>query len=184
MNTWGYPAATVANNFLERAARERRSLTAMQLLKLVYISHAFNLGYGYGPLINEPVEAWKYGPVVRSLYQQVRDYGGSSVTELLQTGPNIWDRDSQVDSRSESVLDNVWRSYGHFDGYRLSDMTHMPGSPWWITWNDLGGRNQVSAVIDDNLIREFYESKLRFWQRGGLEEPAAAFAAGRQPALG
>ncbi|MEA9911597.1 type II toxin-antitoxin system antitoxin SocA domain-containing protein [Xanthomonas campestris pv. raphani] len=178
-----YPSTNIANNLLERAARERRGLTPMQLLKLVYIAHAFSLGYGRGPLINEPVEAWKYGPVVRSLYNQVRDYDGSPVNGLLQTGPNPWDRASQVDAQADQLLQSVWSSYGSYDGYQLSNMTHMPGSPWWITWNDRGGRNQFSAVIDDNLIRDFYESKLRFATQA-QDSTASTSRTTRRPVLG
>lgn len=174
MYSSGYQPTIIANNFLERAAREGGQLTPMQLIKLVYIAHAFHLGSGRGPLINEPVEAWKYGPVVKSLYYQVRGYGGDPVTDLLQTGPYAWDRDSHVDPETDRLLENVWRSYGRYDGYRLSDMTHLPGSPWWITWNDQGGRSQISAVIDDNLIRETYESKLGIqWEQPTSQEPEA-----------
>jgi len=160
----GYPPAVVANNFLERAAR-RGGLTPMQVIKLVYLAHAFHLGYGRGPLINEPVEAWKYGPVVRSLYNQVRDYEGLPIAELLRTGDYDWERESRVDFDADHVIGRVWENYGHYNGYELSDMTHLPGSPWWITWNDRGGWSQFSSVIEDDLIRECYESKLGLRER-------------------
>ena len=36
----------------------------MQVLKLVYYCHAWMLGLYGRPLIRQPIEAWRYGPVV------------------------------------------------------------------------------------------------------------------------
>lgn len=166
-----YPPATIANYFLERAAQEGSALTPMQLLKLVYIAHGFNLGYGRGRLINEEVQAWRYGPVIHSLYSQVKHYGSTAVREPLQTGVFPWVRDANVDPTTASLLDHVWAGYGHYSGVQLSEMTHRPGSPWWIEWNERGGRNQYFAVIDDDLIRAFYESKIaQVWNEQQAEQ--------------
>lgn len=156
-----YSPATIANYFLEKASSEGRALTPMQLLKLVYIAHGWHLGYGAGPLIDESVQAWRYGPVIHSLYKQIQKYGSSAVQEPLQTGPFPWMRDAAVSPNDALLLDQVWMGYGHYSGIELSNMTHLPGSPWWTTWNELDGKSEYFAVIDDELIRAFYESKIQ-----------------------
>ncbi|MCD8455896.1 DUF4065 domain-containing protein [Xylella taiwanensis] len=46
----------------------------MQVLKLVYIAHGWHLGFRQEPLLNKRVEAWRHGPVIRSLYEKVKKY--------------------------------------------------------------------------------------------------------------
>ncbi|MGS1078388.1 Panacea domain-containing protein [Pseudoxanthomonas beigongshangi] len=155
-----YSPATIANYFLEKASQEGRVLTPMQLLKLVYIAHGWHLGFYKTPLINERVEAWRYGPVIPSLYKKVKRFGSKGVDGPLQTGILPWEHEKEVDGTVQKLLDSVWQGYGHFGGIKLSEMTHMKGSPWWRAWNDLGGMHQSHAPLDDAVIQEFYELKI------------------------
>ena len=71
-----YDAATVANRFIELAESDSgRRLTPMQLIKLTYIAHGFSLAIKNRPLLDESVEAWRYGPVIPSLYRKLKSYG-------------------------------------------------------------------------------------------------------------
>ncbi|WP_206413888.1 Panacea domain-containing protein [Lysobacter enzymogenes] len=155
-----YSPSVIANYFLNKASAEDRALTPMQLLKLVYIAHGWHLGYEGRPLLNEEVQAWRYGPVVHSLYKQVKHYGRGAVRELLPTGRFPWSKDTDVDQNTALLLDMVWKGYGHYSGTELSDMTHRQGSPWWTAWVDDDGRSQYFAVIDDDVIKAFYERKI------------------------
>jgi len=56
------PTLAVANYLIGKAQSEGRSITPMQLIKLVYIAHGWTLGLYDQPLIGEQVEAWTYGP--------------------------------------------------------------------------------------------------------------------------
>lgn len=155
-----YAACLIANHLLDRGAQQSRAFTAMQLLRLVYIAHGFHLAYGRGPLIDEAVEATRYGPVIASLYRQVKRYGGLAVTEPLPTGPFWWMRESRVDTTTAALLDSVLTGYGGYSGVDLAAMTHQPGTPWWTVWNDQGGRDRWRAHVDDPLIEAFYRAKL------------------------
>ena len=55
-----YTPAAVANEFLALASSEKKTLTPMQLLKLVYITHGWHMAVNTDPLFEEPVEAWKH----------------------------------------------------------------------------------------------------------------------------
>lgn len=151
-----YPPTTIANYFLRKASAEDSALTPMQVLKLVYIAHGWNLGYFDGPLINEKVEAWRYGPVIKSLYHALKKYGKSAVRELLPASVFTNRVDSEVDPQTQKLLDKVWEGYGHLSGVKLSQMTHMPGSPWHTVWHP----GDSSAPISDDVIRSFYKRKV------------------------
>src|SRR5437867_1299935 len=79
----GYDAETVANEFLRAAWQSGRTLTNMQLQKLVYIAHGYTLAMTHDPLIRQSVEAWRYGPVIRDLYRALQKYGAGQVTEFI-----------------------------------------------------------------------------------------------------
>ena len=68
----------IANEFLKKPNATGR-LTQMQLLKLTYIAHGWNLAVNGEPLVSEPVEAWNYGPVIRDLYNHIRFYGSDPI---------------------------------------------------------------------------------------------------------
>lgn len=155
-----YSPASIANFFLERAAQEGRAITPMQLLKLVYIAHGWHLGYTGNALINEPVQAWRHGPVIKSLYDKIKHFGSGSVTGLVAASP-FGGLPDPVGDDAAPLLDSVWRNYARFSGIELSQMTHLPGTPWSIAWHQLGGKNMYFAPISNELIRDHYAAKIK-----------------------
>ena len=75
-----YDAIAIANWFLDRAFSGGDSLTPMKLQKMVYIAHGWSLGLSDNSLIHDAVEAWKWGPVIRSVYREFRDFGAETIT--------------------------------------------------------------------------------------------------------
>ncbi|VVO54577.1 hypothetical protein PS900_00476 [Pseudomonas fluorescens] len=124
------------------------AVTPMQLIKLVYIAHGYMLGKNGEPLLDEPVEAWKYGPVVRSVYDVVRKYQSSPVEAV--GGSQRWKSGFSEDEKD--VMDDVADIYGDVDGIRLSAATHKPDTPWSRTWE----RNGQNSFISNDLIENFY----------------------------
>ena len=64
-----YISSTIAGYFIERSNQESAPLSVLQLIKLVYISHGWNLALNDIPLISDKIEVWKYGPVMPSLHK-------------------------------------------------------------------------------------------------------------------
>jgi uncharacterized phage-associated protein len=156
----------IANAFLRKPGA-LGNLTQMKLLKLTYIAHGWNLAVNGAPLILEDVLAWDYGPVILDLYDHVKFYGTEPITRP------ITDMDNQIfkffrskkpeeadvyeaallDSEKD-VIERVWRRYGQYSAFKLSDLTHKPGTPWYETYfGDGEGKN---AVIPNGRIRAHY----------------------------
>src|SRR5882762_236012 len=74
-----YDPKSIANVFLALAEAEGKHLTPLQLIKLVYIAHGWYLALTQKPLISEQAEAWQYGPVIPSLYQEFKGFGNSFI---------------------------------------------------------------------------------------------------------
>lgn len=140
-------ARIVANRFLELARGQGRSLTPMQILKLVYIAHGWMLGLNRRPLISQPVEAWQYGPVVRDVYNGVRNNGRSPVESPM------WAPEEKLDYVEDDMVQQVFKIYGQMDGIALSNITHMPETPWAKTYQ----HGQFGTVISNDLIGAHYQ---------------------------
>jgi uncharacterized phage-associated protein len=153
----------VANEFLKKPGAIGR-LTQMQLLKLAYIAHGWNLAVNGEPLVSEPVLAWDYGPVIRDLYDHVKFYGTKPIDRLIaDTDSEVYRFFGDQNKKSEpyearlspaeqDVIERVWQRYGGYSGPRLSDLTHKPGTPWFQTYFNEG----KSLPISNDRIRAHY----------------------------
>lgn len=140
-----YDARQVANWFIQRAAVEGKSLSIMQLLKLVYISHGWHLEVTGNPLFRNKIEAWQHGPVVPDVYRSFRPQGVMV--------PNV---DSsfvgELPSRLTGFLDEIYRIYGGYSPFHLSEITHVSGGPWDTAIK----QNGRFAPITDEIIQAHY----------------------------
>jgi uncharacterized phage-associated protein len=151
---YGNSPAQVARYFLYLSAKDNRTLTPMQLQKLVYIAHGWHLGLYGRPLVNEAVEAWQYGPVIRSLYQEYKRYGSRPIDEQVLSKPEGFDPEE------ENTIEQVWRGYGSRTGVSLSALTHEAGSPWSVTVDKSG----MNSDISDDLIEDHYKRRIQAQQ--------------------
>jgi uncharacterized phage-associated protein len=152
----------IANEFIRLAAKDGRALTQMQLQKLVYIAHGWNLAINSAPLTLDDPQAWEYGPVYRELHQALRHYGRSGVTREIKNEdftPGIFDDEpskSAVASLSENeraLIQRVYNDYGRFHAFQLSALTHRDGTPWTAVYANGAGR---SHVIPPDMIRNHF----------------------------
>lgn len=171
-----YDVRAIANWFLDRAEREGEQLTAMKLQKLAYVSHGWRLAYDC-PLVHDAVEAWKWGPVFRSLYREFRDFGSDPITRRATAfdGSSLEERTISIDDYSRAMdtkgtakfLESIWDLYGKYSAGQLSDITHQPGTPWSEMVQQMGGKILPYTVIPNELIAKHYKKLLH--ERSGLE---------------
>lgn len=99
------------------------------------------------PLLNEPVEAWQYGPVIRSLYDSIRQYRDGAVPK-----DSLNSDEGLISPQEKDIINIVAGTYGSIDAYTLSASTHQDGTPWSATWR-MYGRN---SIISNDMIESFY----------------------------
>lgn len=146
----GSKSLAVAKYILERQQAKSDTVSPMQLIKLVYIAHGFMLGQHGRALLDEPVEAWQYGPVVPTVYHAVKHFRSNPVLDI--------DADTSVLAVVErDVLDRVADDYAKYDGVKLSSATHKPGTPWHVTWSSHG----KSSAISNDVIENFYSELIK-----------------------
>jgi uncharacterized phage-associated protein len=157
--TMAYDARSVANELLRLAKLTGRSLTNMQLQKLVYIAHGYSLAILRKRLIKQNVEAWRYGPVIPDLYHALRRYGSGVVSEPIP----VITTDS-ITETDRTVLSTVLEAYCRFSGPQLSTMTHRERTPWKQVYQPNAFFN--NDIIPDDLIEEHYTTLLN--ERAGI----------------
>lgn len=141
---------SVANKFLELAAKASKTLTPLQLIKLVYLSHGFMLGLYKRPLVSEQAQAWTYGPVFPTLYRAVKDFRSNPVRGPLKTDGRD---DETFDELEDGLIQQVYEIYGVRGGFQLSRLTHRPDSPWSKVWSEGRGHSQT---ISNDLLEDYF----------------------------
>lgn len=157
-----YDARAIANRFLDLARNEGESLSQMKLQKLVYFAHGYYLAFTELPLIEDPVEAWKFGPVIRSLYREFARFGSDEITEpaTVFDGTSLEERKIKIEDYPDfatneyvdGLISEVWRVYKDLSAVQLSNLTHQEGTPWAETWD---GETRY-LKIPTNRIRDHF----------------------------
>ena len=141
-----HDARAVANVLIRSGIDRAKPRDPLQLIKLTYLCHGWMLGLYRRPLSAQPVEAWKYGPVIPDVYHGLKHYGSKPVNVVQDfLGSNF-------DELEADLIQQVFDAYSDFSGVQLSRLTHARGTPWHQVWHRTG-RN---AIIPDNLIEEYF----------------------------
>jgi uncharacterized phage-associated protein len=149
-------AIHIAHYFLQLAQNEEKSITHLKLQKLVYFAHAYHLAFTNGsPLIQERIEAWKFGPVVDSLYEEFKHFKSDSI-KMEELSKEVETSYSDL----IPLLQKIWSVFGSMSALALSDLSHEPGGPWSVTLGHQTDTPPQHASISDEEITRFYRAKL------------------------
>lgn len=139
----------------------------MKVLKLVYFAHGWHLALTNRPLIDEAVEAWQFGPVVPSIYHRFKKYRASPIPspeQELSVGTGLtFEYQTPLIAEQEtewSFIQKIWALYGKLTGGQLSQLTHQPGSPWYVMWNEKGASSRKGTDIPDEMIAAYFKQQL------------------------
>jgi uncharacterized phage-associated protein len=145
-----YEPKSVANFFIEEAAKKNRLLTPLELMKVVYLAHGLHLGITGRPLLNEPPQAFEMGPVFPTLYDTLAIYGSEPIPKEIPGYP--------VPREIVDFLRSVWQIYEGFSPTELTALTNQPGTPWAKTWEEKGKIYPNGVDIPEDDIRDYYRS--------------------------
>lgn len=156
-------ALSVANYFIFLANRDNKPIQLLGLVKRVYIAHGFALallGHGLLDPRFDKVEAWKYGPVIPSVYHSFKQFKKDDITKptvmLQQKANGEFDfiTPELMDEKAKMIVEMVWKRYFNYTGPQLVSLTHRPGTPWGACY--VANENRE---IPDSFTKLFY-SKL------------------------
>jgi len=111
----------VARLILELAEKspEPELITHLRLQKLLYYAQGWSLALRKKPLFDEPLEAWKDGPVARRAYAMFKKYKKYPIPfEKTSVDQAV------VDKQDRDFIIGVWRRYRRYSAFELRNRTH------------------------------------------------------------
>ena len=141
-------ARDVAKYIIQLSQDIGEPVTNMKLQKLLYYSYAWYLveKNKEKKLFEEPIVAWKYGPVIKDIYMMYKEYE-ADVIKVAKDGEV-----DNLDEEARNIIEDVFKVYGAKNGIELANLTHLE-QPWIQSYEE-GKEN----VITDELIFTFYKS--------------------------
>lgn len=128
---------------------QKGSIPAIKLQKLVYYSQAWSLVWDENPLFEEPIEAWRYGPVIPKLYESHK--GQYKVDNIPEGDPQ------KLTPEQKETIDAVLEFYGEKSSQWLSDLTHQE-EPWIKARKGLSPSDAGDQEITQESMAEYYHS--------------------------
>lgn len=153
-------ALSVANYFIDLAQNDNVEIRPLRLMKLVYIAHGHMLAMLGRSVLDsrfDKVEAWKYGPVVPSVYHSFKHFRNNPITDktvlLVCDDNNTIDfKEPQLeDEDAKKICEYVWQRYKTYTDCDLVTLLHRKGSPWETVY--VKGCNKP---IPDEYTRVYY----------------------------
>ena len=138
----------VASFFIEIAnANEDDYISNLKLQKLLYFAQGWNLALNDKKLFEDKIEAWKYGPVVSSIYYAYNENKSNPIYKV-KNGDY-----TNLSAEDIELLSTVQREYGKYSGNYLVALTHEEDTPW---------RKSIknnNCYIDENDIKNYFKEK-------------------------
>ncbi len=153
-----YSAALIAYAFVKKGIEQRKPVTQMKLQKMVYFAHGYHLAKYGTPLIEEEFEAWKFGPVIPSIYHTYKLYGSEEITDntLIPDVRNLELLSISLSYQAIDAINYTWEVTKDIDAVALSLWSHKPGSPWAEAFKP----NVNSIPIRNDRIGEYFAGML------------------------
>lgn len=149
-------ALQLASEIVRRlSARGQIAPTNLTLQKLAYFCHGWHLALLGTPLVDEEFEAWRFGPVLPSVYHKFKVFSSNPIP--LEHPLVQWERAANLTSDSSDVIDRVLDVYGQSSGFQLVQMSHDRNGPWAKVWENSFG----TETIDNASIKAYFEDLAR-----------------------
>lgn len=156
-----YDARVIANELLTMAWHSDRDFTQLDIQKLCYFMNGHHLvDHGY-PMIDTEFEAWRHGPVQKSLYDSFKKFGDGPITELATAfDPIRRIARALPEISSNSVQDTIQKYlplYLEIPAHELVGITHRRGTPWQITLENAETAANIGMRISTSTIAANFE---------------------------
>lgn len=120
-------------------------MTNLKLQKLLYYAQGYHLAFFNQPLFDDDFVAWQYGPVVPSLYRQLKPYLDKEVKIEYSGTPDIFSEEQK------NLLRDIFEQFGQFSAWKLVEMTHNE-APWKST--------KSNETITKEKMRQYFLSRI------------------------
>lgn len=135
-----FSAMDIANFYVQLSQDlPEGDITNLKLNKLCYYAQGWSLVRLGRPLFDDEIQAWKYGPVIPSVYHTYKVCGENPIAE-----PASRFDEAEFDTDELNLLIDVYMTYGKYSPGQLVSMTHAAGGPWAEVFEEM--QNHVISV--------------------------------------
>ena len=145
-------------NFLTyfiKSTEDGELISPLKMQKLIYYAYVWNLVKHKKRVFDENIEAWANGPVVPSLYQELKKYGSSPIPQEYIKNDNPKKLIEKFPKDILKTLDEVYEKYMQRTAFELVMMTHDE-KPWVKAREGLEATKNSNNKISDESIISFY----------------------------
>ena len=144
-------ALDVASYILYTAYKIGDSVTNLKLQKLLFYVQADYLVANKGlPLFSDPIEAWQYGPVVKSVYDKYKCFGRNPINDEALVKPK------ELTDEQKKQIDNTLENYMSCSAFELVRSIHNE-EPWRKAYDEHSS-NEISV---DSMYKFYKKLKIK-----------------------
>jgi len=155
-----YITFACANFIIERLTKAGvRDLTNLKLQKLLYFAYGLHYALYGKELFSERFEAWQYGPVLRSVYKEFKNFGKDNPIDVNYRIFIIEDGDQFIetippinDEEEERSLLYACLYYGSKTAWQLVDILHDGKNS---AWNKVYKKGENKTIPNEEIVKEF-----------------------------
>lgn len=137
--------------FLAESQDKGEVISNLKMQKMLYYAQGHYLATTNEALFNDKIEAWTYGPVVKSVYDRFKKYRNLSIdfVELENYNAKIYNE------KHLDILPFIYNKYTPFSASQLVDKTHKeaPYIKHFVPYN--------TNEIPQNEIKEFFINEFK-----------------------
>lgn len=159
-----YEARKICNFLLAHYDAERFDLSNLRINKLLFFIHCEGLKTRPDGLVRNHFEAWKFGPVIRPVYDEFSKYGEGVITQPAtfldySIGKQTPVPFSDITEVDRNLIAKTFIEYSRFTTGQLVALSHEPGGPWDVVFRQQLADKTLSPRIPNELIRAHQSGK-------------------------
>ena len=139
-------AINVAKFFLYNANQDGEIITNLKMQKLLYYAQAWYLVNFGKPLFDDEILAWNLGPVVRSVYDEYKEFRHTPIIYEDESGEILKKFQNKEDVK---FLKEFYEKFICFSAHDLVNMTHNE-EPWKKAYKT------ISQIIEPEVMKDYY----------------------------
>ena len=136
-------------------------ITNLKMQKLLYFVYVWGLVKKGEPIFEEKFQAWPNGPVLKSVYNELKQYGAMPIDLDFSNIEKKEDLKNLEKSLGEckKIVDEVFEKYGSLQAFQLVNITHQEKS--WLNAREGLDVDEPSnnELLDDDILSQYGEEK-------------------------
>lgn len=123
-------------------------ISPLKLQKILYFAQAVFLSIKSSPLFEDEILAWKYWPVIESIYRTFK----SNWSTPLKKEDILNEEFKSIIEEDKKLLDEIYKEFWKYSAWELVDITHNH-KPWKESFEDW-----KNNIISKDNIKEYYKN--------------------------